>query len=390
MFEFATATRIVFGAGAIARVRELVEPLPATEVLLLTGKDPARALPVARALSERGSRVHDFAVREEPSVDLVRAAAESARANHVELVIAVGGGSVIDAGKAAAVLATNGGDPLDYLEVVGAGAVLRRPSLPFVAIPTTAGTGAEVTRNAVLSVREPRVKASLRSPHMLPRLAIVDPDALGSAPAAVIASSGLDALSQLIEAFLSSRANPLSSALAREGIERSARALPDAFRQGLAARADLREALALASLLGGLCLANAGLGAVHGFAAPAGAMFDAPHGAVCAALLPHVLRVNLHALRSRAAAHPALARFEELGGLLVPARSSGSTGGADAAVAFIEELCGELAVPGLRHHGMRREDIPQLVASARRASSTKGNPIELSEEELTAIAEGAL
>jgi alcohol dehydrogenase class IV len=197
---------------------------------------------------------------------------------------------------------------------VGRGQALTHPALPFVAIPTTAGTGSEVTRNAVLGVPESQVKASLRGPQLLPRLAIVDPALLEGAPPEVLASSGLDALSQLIEPWLSARANPLTDALAREGIRRSVRSLRRAVLETPDAAA--REDLALASLLGGLCLANAGLGAVHGFAAPLGGMFEAPHGAVCAALLPACLEVNLRALRSRAPDHPSLARFGELAGLL--------------------------------------------------------------------------
>jgi alcohol dehydrogenase class IV len=390
MFEFATATRIVFGAGAISHLAQWVESMTCERVLLMTGRDPSRAQPIAAALSRRGVSVHSFPVSGEPSVELVRAAASTARSLRVDAVLAVGGGSVLDAGKAAAALASNGGDPLDYLEVVGAGRALRQPSLPFVAVPTTAGTGAEVTRNAVLSVREPRVKASLRSPFMLPRLAIVDPDLLSGAPAEVIISSGLDALSQLIESFVSSRANPLTDALAREGIRRSARALPLAARQGLGTRSDLREDLALASLSGGLCLANAGLGAIHGFAAPAGAMFDAPHGAVCAALLPHVLDVNLRALRTRAPSHPVLERFRELGNLLSGVDLPSQDGGPDDAVLWVARLCRELAVPALSRYGMRTSDIPPLVAAARRASSTKGNPIELTDAEYVEIAERAL
>ena len=248
-----------------------------------------------------------FAVAGEPTLDTARAGVAAARDAGCDLVIGFGGGSALDAAKAIAALVANGGDPLDYLEVIGAGQPLARPSLPTIAIPTTAGTGSEVTKNAVLASVAHGVKASLRSPLMLPRLAIVDPDLLAGAPAPVLAASGLDALSQLIEPLLSIRANPVTDGLAREGIRRSAAALPRAYaaaRAGEPIDAADREALALASVLGGLCLANAGLGAVHGFAAPIGGMFDAPHGAVCAALLPAVLRVNARALAARAARQP--------------------------------------------------------------------------------------
>jgi alcohol dehydrogenase class IV len=272
--------------------------------------------------------------------------------------------------------------------VVGAGRALARPSLPFVAVPTTAGTGSEVTKNAVLSVPEARVKASLRSPLMLPRLAVIDPDWLAAVPRAVIAASGLDALSQVIEPFLSVRANPITDGLAREGITRSARSLRAAFEGGLVAEAHIREDLALTSVCGGLCLANAGLGAVHGFAAPAGGMFGAPHGAICAALLPHVLAVNLRALRSREREHPALARMHELATLLTGAPAADVT--ADDGVAFVVQLCGALDVQGLGRYGMTRAEIPELVAKAKEASSMKGNPLPLSDLDLTDIAERAL
>jgi alcohol dehydrogenase class IV len=299
-------------------------------------------------------------------------------------VLAFGGGSAIDAGKAMAALAANGGDPLDYLEVVGRGRALARPSLPFVAVPSTAGTGSEVTRNAVLTEPGARVKASLRSPLMLPALAVVDPDLLVGAPPSVIASSGLDALSQNIEPYLSLRANPITDALAREGIRRSARSLQRVFEGDTSAAA--REDLALASLCGGLSLANAGLGAVHGFAAPAGGMFSAPHGAVCAALLVPVVEVNLRALRGRAPGHPAIERLREIAVLLTDRPSATAEDG----IAWLAELRRALAIPGLSAYGMTSADAPELAAKARSASSMKGNPLPLTEDELTEIARRAL
>ncbi|WNG35042.1 iron-containing alcohol dehydrogenase [Archangium violaceum] len=379
-FEFATATRIVFGAGRLAEAPEAVRALGGSKVLLVTGRDPTRATALREGLGRLGLSSVNFAVDGEPTVEWVREGTSLARTEGCDAVVAFGGGSALDAGKAIAALATNGGEPLDYLEVVGRGQALTKPSLPLVAIPTTAGTGSEVTRNAVLGVKDAQVKASLRSPLMLPRLAIVDPDLLAGAPRGVLASSGLDALSQLIEPLLSARANPLTDALAREGIGRSARSLRRAVLEGPDAAA--REDLALASLFGGLCLANAGLGAVHGFAAPVGGMFDAPHGAVCAALLPATLEVNLRALRARAPSHPALPRFQEVAVLL--------TGRADAraedGITWVRELCQALGVPGLGRYGLTEAEVPQLVARAKAASSMKANPLPLTDEELTEIA----
>ena len=218
----------------------------------------------------------------EPSIELVRAAVALLTEAGCDAVLGFGGGSALDVAKAAAVLATAGTDPVEHLEVIGAGRPIVEPGLPCVAVPTTAGTGSEVTRNAVLSGGG--VKASLRSPLMLPKVAVVDPDLLIGVPGPTIAASGMDALSQLIEPLLSQRANPFSDALARDGIRRSARSLRRAWEEGMS-DAGVREDLALASLFGGLCLANSGLGAVHGLAAAAGARLSAPHGAVCAAVL---------------------------------------------------------------------------------------------------------
>jgi alcohol dehydrogenase class IV len=384
-FELATATRIVFGAGTVAQAPAALAALGATRVLLVTGRSAERAEGLREALVRAGVEPALFAVGGEPTVDVARAGVARVQEHGARAVVALGGGSALDAGKAIAALAANGGDPLDYLEVVGRGRALERPSLPFVAIPTTAGTGAEVTRNAVLGAPGARVKASLRSPMMLPTLAIVDPDLLLGLPASVVASCGLDALSQLIEPFVSSRANPLTDALARDGIRRSARSLALAVRGGLEHAAN-RDDLALASLFGGLCLANAGLGAVHGFAAPAGGMFAAPHGAICAALLAPVMEVNLRALEARARAHPSRDRFDELGVLLTgdPAARA-----ADA-IDWVRALVTTLAIPGLAAWGMAESDAPDLIERAKAASSMRGNPLPLTDPELMEIATRAM
>jgi alcohol dehydrogenase class IV len=331
-----------------------------------------------------GVRCTPFTAPGEPSLELARAGALRAREADAELVIAVGGGSAIDTGKAIAALLGNGGDPLDYAEVIGLGRKLERPSVPFIAVPTTAGTGAEVTRNAVLSSAEHHVKVSLRSVHMLPRLALVDSALTHSLPPAVTAATGLDALTQVLEPYVSNAANPVVDALCVEGIKRSARSLRQAFRAG--ADADAREDLALTSLLGGLALANAKLGAVHGFAAPLGGQLGAPHGALCARLLPLVIEANVRALRARAPGTPALERYREVACLL----TGRAAAQAEDAAQWASELVAELGIPPLATYGMSSAHIPDLVAQARRASSMKGNPIELSTDELAAILEAAL
>jgi alcohol dehydrogenase class IV len=381
-FEFATAGRILFGPGRIADVPAQVAALGVTRVLLVTGASPERSAPLRTALIERGIAAIPFAVSGEPTLDTARHGVGVGFAESCDGVVAIGGGSVLDAGKAIAALIGNGGDPLDYIEVIGRGRPIERPSVPMVAVPTTAGTGSEVTRNAVLAAPDRKVKASMRSPHMLPRIAVVDPDFLAGAPRDVLAAGGLDALSQLIEPYLSSRANPFSDALAAQGIPLSARSLRRACLEGPDANA--RIDLALASVLGGLCLANAGLGAVHGFAAPAGGMVGAPHGALCAALLPSSLEVNLRALREREPSSPVLARMSDVAVWLCGSEEP------EAAIDWLGALQGDLGIPGLAAWGIRRADLPDLVARARQASSMRGNPIALTDEELFEIAERSL
>jgi alcohol dehydrogenase class IV len=278
----------------------------------------------------------------------------------------------------------NPGELLDYLEVVGRGKALARPSYPFIAIPTTAGTGAEVTRNAVLASPEHRVKVSLRSPGMLPRIALVDPELTWPLPPAVTASTGLDALTQLIEPYVCSRVNPMTDALCVEGLQRAARSLRAAFENGRNAAA--REDMALAALFGGLALANAGLGAVHGFAGPIGGLFPAPHGAVCAALLPHVMDANLRALRQRQPASPTLGRYEHIARLV----TGSPTAGAGQGVEWVRRLVADLRIPGLAAYGLTAQHLPDLVDKALQASSMKANPIPLAPDELAAILRAAL
>ncbi|HLP09846.1 MAG TPA: iron-containing alcohol dehydrogenase [Opitutaceae bacterium] len=382
-FEFATAQRIVCGAGARAELPAIVAGL-GRRVFWVGGANPRRHVELLRAVGAGVELLEPFSVAGEPTVELVEEGARRLRALGGEVVVAVGGGSAIDAGKAIAALAANAGETMDYLEVVGRGRALTQAPLPFVAVPTTAGTGAEVTRNAVLAVPTARVKVSLRSAAMLPRVALVDPELALDLPADVTATTGMDALTQLIEPYLSCRANPLTDALCRDGIERVARALPRAIAapRDLAARADL----ALGALQSGMALANAGLGAVHGIAGPLGGMFPAPHGAVCAALLAPVLRANLEALRARAPQHRAVARFAEVARWLT---GDAAAEPEDAAIACHELSC-RLAIPPLGRWGVRASDVAALVEKAAAASSMKGNPLPLTAAELAQVIEAAL
>ena len=288
-FQFATATEIVFGRGAFEGLAARVASL-GTRALVVTGSAPART-GILHRLQEVGVEATPFPITAEPTTAVASDGTARAREAGCTVVVGVGGGSVLDGAKAIAALLANGGEPLDYLEVIGAGRKVEKPSVPFLAVPTTSGTGSEVTRNAVLASPEHRVKVSLRSVLMLPRLALLDPELTVTVPPDVTASTGLDALTQVLEPFVSSRANPLTDAVCRDGLTRAARSLRRVYDDG--ADIDAREDMALVSLYGGMALANAGLGAVHGFAGPLGGMLGAPHGALCARLLPGVITANI-------------------------------------------------------------------------------------------------
>src|SRR5512141_743575 len=343
-FEFATADRILFGAGKLNELGKQIGGR-AKRLLLVRGKSSDAIPGVREILSASSIPFVEFEVHGEPTVAVVREGVKAAA--DCDLVIGLGGGSVLDAGKAIAALVTNPGDIFDYLEVIGNGQPLIDAPLPYFAIPTTAGTGSEVTRNAVLESTEQSVKVSLRSPAMLPRLALVDPELTYTLPPEITASSGLDALTQLIEPFVSVKANPMTDAICREGIRQAAKSLRRAFHNGT--DKDAREGMALASLFGGLALANAGLGAAHGFAGPLGGMFPAPHGAVCAALLPHVMEVNLRALRTREPQNPALARYDIVAVLL----TGDSNATAGAGVEWVQKLVADLPISKLGAYGIR-------------------------------------
>lgn len=375
-FDFAAPGRIVFGAG---RSAELPRILPEFGVrpLVVTGSNPARHAGLLEALDNPPVAT----VSGEPTLSSVREAVGAARAADADVIVGLGGGAVLDTAKAVAVLAASGGDPLDHLEVVGRGLPLPAIVLPWIGVPTTAGTGSEMTMNAVVASPEHGVKASIRGRSLLAKVALVDPLLTLDCPPAVSASSGLDALTQCLEAFVTSKANPITDGFCREGLRRAAAGLRRVYSDGsdVAARTDM----ALASALSGLALANAKLGAVHGFAGPLGGMIDAPHGAICAALLPATTRINVRALSERAVG-AASGRYSEAAAII--------TGHADVTglIAWLEETNDLLGIPGLRDLGLAEDRIDEAVAKAGAASSMKGNPIILTDHELTEILRAAL
>jgi alcohol dehydrogenase class IV len=377
-FEFATATRIIFGPGTSREVAPLAAAM-GKRAFVVVGRTTERAKPLLEQFDKHAIKYVMFSVACEPTTTIVNQAIEQARRARSDLVIGIGGGSVIDTGKAVAAMLTNAGKLEDYLEVVGPGKSISHSPAPFIAIPTTAGTGAEVTRNAVIGVPEQKVKVSMRSPMMLPRLAVVDPELTYSMPPSVTASTGLDALTQLMEAFVSNKANPMTDGICREGLKRAGRSLLAAYRDG--SNRDAREDMSLASLFSGLALANAGLGAVHGLAGPLGGMISAAHGVICARLLPFVMQANIQSLQSKPDSFPALARYDEIAQILTGKVTSKAADG----LKWVQNICLQLIVPSLSEFGLQEQDFPAVIANAQKSSSMKGNPVVLTEDELISI-----
>jgi alcohol dehydrogenase class IV len=361
-FEFATTQRIIFGRGTVRELPSLAAEL-GQRTLLVTGSHPEQwttRLPYVGIKSIRG----------EPTTQDIESGVQLAKQHAAEVIVAIGGGSVVDAGKAIAAMSTQPGDLMRYIEVIGEGKPLEVLPLPFIAVPTTAGTGAEATRNAVIASEEHRVKASLRHLSMLPRIALIDPELAIDVPPNVTAASGMDALTQCLEAFVCSRAQPMTDALCLDGVQRAICSLERAFQNGH--DLDAREDMALCALNSGIALANAGLGAVHGFAAPIGGMFNAPHGAVCAALLAPVWEANARRVQNRA-------KFDQIDSLL----------GGDA-TSWLHALTARLQIPKLSAWGIQMADLDEIARKAAAASSMKANPVSLTHEELVAILREAL
>ena len=382
-FEFATASRIIFGPGTCKEAGRLAAEL-GRRVMVVTGRTDERSRPLLNQLNTLGLEYTCFQVGGEPTIQLVLEGVRQARTAGSDLVIGFGGGSVIDTGKVIAALLTNKGQLMDYLEVIGKGQPLQNASAPYIAIPTTAGTGAEVTRNAVVESPEHQVKVSMRSPLMLPHTAVVDPELTYTLPPAITATTGLDALTQLLEAFVSQQTNPLTDGICREGLRRAGRSLQTVYEDGTDTAA--RQDMSLASLFGGLALANAKLGAVHGFAGPLGGMIKAPHGALCARLLPYVMETNITALQTRMPNSPALARYAEVARILTGDKFATVGDG----ISWINTLCRRFDLKPLSAYGLNKAEFPSAVEKAKMASSMKGNPIALTKSELKRILQQAL
>mgnify|MGYP000364276201 CR=1 FL=1 len=366
-FTFATAHRIVFGAGRAAELPALIGEF-GTRPFVCTGADPTRFSGLLTGVADLAW----WSVGGEPALDDIRAGVAAARDHGADVLVGLGGGAVLDAAKLIAALAPNGGDLLDYLEVIGAGRPLAESPLPFVAVPTTAGTGSEVTSNGVVTSPEHGVKVSLRSPSMLARVALVDPELTLGCPPSVTASAGLDALTQCLEPYVSPFANPLTDGFCEQGLRRAGRSLRRAYAHG--DDLDARTDMAVCALLGGLALANAKLGAVHGLAGVIGGVTPAAHGAICGALLGPVLAMN----RDHA---PDPARAVEICDEIAQILDCAPADAPQALARWARE-CG---LPGLDSQGLARADHAAVAQAALASSSMKGNPFPPDPAQLRAI-----
>lgn len=385
-FSISRLPRIEFGSGTLPRLPKIAAQF-GQRILLVTGAGSLQRSSAWTALTE-GFREHGLSwlhltISGEPSPAMVDEAVRAFRGEAIDVVVGIGGGSALDAAKAIAGLLRPGNSVMDHLEGVGPELPYRGPATPFIAVPTTAGTGSEATKNAVLSIQgEGGFKKSFRDEQLVAAYALVDPDLLATCPPGVIAANGMDAFTQLLESYVSSRAAPLTDSLAWGGMK--------AARDGLlalhadAGDAAAREKMAYAAMISGITLAQVGLGSVHGLAAPLGAFFPIPHGVACGTLVATATRVNIDALRARTPGHPALDKYAQVGRLLV---RRGDLARDDAHAALIDTLFDwtrTLRLPTLDHYGVRTADIPRIVAHSR-GSSMKTNPVLLDDADIAAI-----
>lgn len=379
-FHLILPRQIIFHDGIIAEVPTWCKEF-GNRVCLVTGISASTHKVLEDSLVASHFDILKITIAHEPTLQDLEQAIEKARNFAPNCVVGIGGGSVLDSAKAIGIMATNPGDLLDYVEVVGLGQTLKNPSIPVIALPTTAGTGSEVTRNAVLSVPEQKVKVSLRSPFMVPWIAAVDPQLTITMPPEITAWTGMDALTQLIEPYLSRRSNVITDLLCREGIPLASSALLRAYQDGQDLEA--RRRMSYASLSGGLALANAGLGAVHGLAGPIGGMFSAPHGAICARLLPAVIRENYTVIKAGMPDHPVLNRFHEIAQWVTGNKKAG----VNDLIEHLFNLCNLLHIPRLRDFGVSEVDFEEIAIKGQAASSMKANPVQLDHGSILRILE---
>jgi alcohol dehydrogenase class IV len=378
--DFSTSNRIIFHPGSIKGITELLLEF-GDKVLIISGSRSNRIANLEKFLDPSKISYQVFQTSGEPTILSVKDGIRKARELNIDALIAIGGGSVIDTGKAISTMLTNPGELEDYLEVVGQAKPILHRAKPLIAIPTTAGTGSEVTRNAVIKVPSKKVKVSLRGRKIIPEVALIDPNLTLDTPSEITASTGMDALSQVIEPYISIKGNPFVDLICEDAIKKASDSLLNAFKTS----DDLlsRENMCWVSLFGGIALANAGLGAVHGFAGVIGGMHDIPHGVICARLLPSVLEMNINAISERQPSNPILEKFRTITKFLTHSEKSEIIDG----VRWLETLCEEMKIPHLGELGVEINEFPEIIQNAKFSSSMKGNPIELTTKELFRVLE---
>ena len=376
-FQFATSTRIIFENDSFKKVPGLVAGL-GNKVFIVTGKNKVLANQLSEWLNQINISSEIFSVHSEPTTADIENGTDLARQNSSKVIVGIGGGSVIDAGKAIAALVANKGELTDYLEIIGKGKKLEEAPLPYLAIPTTAGTGAEVTKNAVIKSIDHNVKVSLRSDLMFPAIAVIDPVLTLTMPPEITAYTGVDALTHLLETFVSCQANIFVDILCREGMQRIASSIELAFFEGN--NLEARENMSMASMLGGMALASVKLGAVHGFAGPMGGMFPIPHGAVCACLLPAVMEINIKAIKEKKL-ETQLLKFDEVARIL----TQNNFAKAEEGTIWVKEIVKKLKIPRLSYFQLSTNSFPELIEKAKNSSSMKGNPVVLNDDQLAEI-----
>ncbi len=393
-FDFASTPHIHFGAGQRARLKDMVAEFGGggnKRLLLVTGAHSFDASPMCRELYDELIACLDVRrvrVEGEPSPDLIDAAVAEFHDFDPCCVVALGGGSAVDAGKAIAGLLPLGDSVMDYLEGVGKGRAYRGPSTPFIAVPTTAGTGGETSKNAVLSsIGEDGFKKSFRDEKLVARHIVLDPELTLSCPPQLTAACGMDAFTQLLESYVSKRANPMTDALAESGMRLVRDHLVSAVEQGEDIAA--RSAMLYASAISGLTLANAGLGSVHGLASPLGAFFPIPHGVVCGTLLHAATALNIAAMQDREPDNPALGRYAAAGRLLSRNPHLKEHEALNALGEVLQAWTERLKMPRLSAYGVSERDIPRIVADSR-GNSMRTNPIVLNDEEIAALVSSRL
>ena len=379
-FNFSAPQQIIFGNGRIGDLTFIMRDI-GDRAFIVRYHSGSGFPALVRTLEENYVKWIEFEVRQEPNLALVTDAVAVAQKYECNFVVSIGGGSVIDTGKIVSVMQTNHGSIMDYLEVVGKGKTLENPAIPHIAIPTTAGTGTEVTRNAVLDIPEKKTKVSMRSDYLFPKIACVDPELTISVPPTTTAFSGMDAFSQVIEPFVSKRKNYLTDMFCRDGIRLASDYLIRAYHDGEDRVS--RTMMSGVSLLGGLCLTNSGLGAIHGFAGPIGGMFHIPHGAICASLLPSVMEMNINALRRRDSINETVNSYKEI--IQIVTKNPDST--IEEGIEWFKELNLKLQIPSLAGLGINKKDFSEIIERAVQSNSMKTNPIQLTRDELWQILE---